>query len=207
MAHSCDLNQSASAVTLDVEQLRVGDRVAERRELVKRPDHSFCLRLDFDQQRLTRASMAIADHVVAIGDNLQRGDPGQGDARKIALLDLPDDLLVRSHLKDRMSIPRRDQRVTRGQSHGGERLITKGFRSVSVLRGLPNSGTWYSQTTSPVWWSYSRTMSSPLAHQIIATGDFSDKPCVRVGVGMIDLQPDLFEQSAVTVDLNDPFSP
>jgi hypothetical protein len=67
---------------------------------------------------------------------LAQQGPGQRDARQVALVDLPDDLLVGRDLQNAVAVARGDQRVAVGQSHCGETLVAEGFGAMPSGRLL-----------------------------------------------------------------------
>ena len=105
-------------------------------ELVQGPDDLFGRRIQFDQQRLARSGVAVADHVVAVRKHFQRGDPSQRDAGQVVLMDLPDDFLCRGHFQDAVSVPAGNQSIAVSQSQRAEQAVAKGFRAVAGFLGL-----------------------------------------------------------------------
>ena len=99
MCSTCSTNR------FDIERLRIGDVVAKVFEAVEGPHDLLGLGFEFNQQRLSFTSVAVADDVVAVRQNFQRRDPRQRDAGEVALFDLPDDLLVARDLNDAVSVP------------------------------------------------------------------------------------------------------
>src|SRR5262245_31269601 len=68
-----------------VEDVRRGEAVAEGREVAEGPD-DFLVAGHFEELRILRAGVAIADDHIAIGQHVQRRDPGEYDPRQFALL-------------------------------------------------------------------------------------------------------------------------
>ena len=82
---------------------------------IEGPDDPFRLWLDFDQQRLPGASVAVAQNSVSIGKNFQGRDPGKANLGQVILVDLPNDLFLRSDLNNGVPIASGDKRVAIGQ--------------------------------------------------------------------------------------------
>ena len=79
--------------------------------MIEGPDDFLRLGFDFNEEWVSRSGMAIADDIVAIGQDFQCGDPGQAYVRKVVLVQLPDDLFLWSHLNDTVTIACADERV------------------------------------------------------------------------------------------------
>ena len=61
-----------------IQDLRVGHRVSKDFMVSVGPDDLFILG-HFNQLRIVRAGVTVADHVISVRQQLQRGNPGQGD--------------------------------------------------------------------------------------------------------------------------------
>src|SRR4051812_23620768 len=70
---------------LAVEDFGVGDRVAPAVELVEGPDDALRGRVDLHEQGLALAGVAVADHVVAVRQDLDGRHPRQHDVRQVLL--------------------------------------------------------------------------------------------------------------------------
>lgn len=77
--------------------------------------------------------MAVADDVVTVRQNLERGYPGERDAGQVILLKLPDDLLLRGDFQNTVAIAGGDQRVAILQTDSSEELIPERFRAMAAL--------------------------------------------------------------------------
>src|SRR3954466_13476847 len=94
---------------------------------VQLPDDLLALGLQFDEQRLVFAGVAIADDVVAVGKDLERGNPGEDDAPQVLLVNLPDDLLLGRHYQNAVAVAGADERVPVREPQRGEALVAESF--------------------------------------------------------------------------------
>ena len=71
---------------------------------------------------LLGAGVGVAEDQVAVGPELERGDPGQLDPGQLVVVDAPDDLALGVDLDDPVVVPAGDQGVAVGQADGVEDL-------------------------------------------------------------------------------------
>ena len=78
--------------------------------------------------------VAVAEDQVAVGEQLERRDPGERDAGQFVLLDAPDDLARRSDLDHAVAVAGGDERVAAGQANRAEDVRAVPFGAVPAAR-------------------------------------------------------------------------
>src|SRR5205814_2334234 len=121
-----------SAQTLYIEHLRIRGGVAEAAKIAERPNHFFGA-VDFDDLRIVRPRMTIAQNDMAVGQDLQRGHPGELNLRQVVLFYAPNDFLFGSHFQDTVAVPGGDERVAATQAQRGKDAVAEGLRTMSPL--------------------------------------------------------------------------
>ncbi len=81
--------------------------------------------------------MAVADDVVAIREHFQGGNPGEGDAGQVLLVQLPYDLFVGRDFQDAVAVACAEQGVAVFQAHRAEGLVAPGLGAVAVAVASP----------------------------------------------------------------------
>ena len=91
--------------------------IAEVLKVLEGPN-DLLLRSNFNDLGILWPRMAVSYQGVSVGETLNSCDPRKGDAWKIILLHLPDNLLLRGRIEHAMPIAGADQGVAILESYG-----------------------------------------------------------------------------------------
>src|SRR5262249_27867488 len=142
--------------------------------------HDFFVRRHFDELRVVRAGVAIAESRVAVGQTLDARHPRQGDAGQIVLLDFPDDFFLRGDLKYAMAIAGADESVPVRQANRTEDRVAESFRSMTALAFFAKKRHFKFPDDLPCPVVLSDDAITFMCDQIMAIGDFANEPRIAV---------------------------
>src|ERR1700722_18678006 len=110
-------NCSTSHLALDSQHLHRCQPVAERLEVLERPD-DLLVSANLEQLGVGGPGVAVADDQIAVGQDVQSSHPGKADSGQFVVADAPDDLALGGHFKDAVVVSSGDHGVTVRQAYG-----------------------------------------------------------------------------------------
>lgn len=167
---------------------RIGDVVTEVLKGIELPYDLFGFRFDLDEDGLVGAGVAVADEVVAVREELEGGDPGEGDSREVFLGDFPDDLLGRVDLEDRVAVAGGDEGVAIRQAEGGEHGVSEGFRSVAIAARLIEERDFVFPDDRSLFTVFADSAVAFMADEVGALRGEAGEACIAMGVGLVDFE-------------------
>ena len=142
-----------------IEDLRGCQAIAKGGLVIELPNQLFVAG-HLKQLGLIGASMAVANHHIAAGQEVQGGDPGKDNARDFFLLQAPDCFSCFVNFQHAVAIATGNPGGLLGAAPGTVNFGAESFGTVAPERGRPARSSLWLQTTFPDR-SYSRTVPSP----------------------------------------------
>jgi hypothetical protein len=199
---------STQGLLLEAEDLGVRSGIPESLIAVELPDDLLGSGLYLDEERLTGASVAIADDPVSIREHLERRHPREGDSRQIGLTDGIHDRFLRADLENAMPIPGRDERISVRESQSAKEAIAVALGTMSRL--------WFSvKERNLVLPDHLAGLTVVLTHlpiglmsdEVVAVVDLPNEASIGVGIRVVDDQLHFVKELSLAIDLDDPRRP
>lgn len=160
----------------------VGEAVAEVGEILEGPD-DFLGFGDLDDLRVVGSGVTIAEAEVAVRELFDGGDPSEGDAGEIILLDLPDDLLRRRDLKEAVAVAGGDEGVAILQPDRSEAFAAEGLGPMTAGRCLAEEGDGEFPHDLSVGVILFHDLVGFVGDEVMAVVESADEAGVGMGVG------------------------